>query len=412
MASKQTDIHTDILINGGGIAGLTLAALLAKAGMKVTVVDAGAPFKLQDVRPGGRTVALMENMLNVIRSAGAWDMVAPYANPLKSMRIMDDSAPKKEPVAVDFPANDIGMAQFGFNIPNGCLHAALWEIAQKSKNITILAPQSLKNFTAHATHISAQLESRAKITAPIIIGADGRSSIVREIAGIPVTKKAYGQSAITCLIKHSQPHHDIATEFHRPGGPLALVPLPGQTSSVVWVHKTARSESLIALKKQDFESALQDATRDALGKITLETNPECWPLISICAKKLIAPRTALMAEAAHVMSPITAQGLNLSLRDVAALAETIIDAVRIGLDIGSASVLAQYEKRRMPDIQTRVMGVDSMNKLVSQDIFWLKDLRRSGLKAVDMLPGIKRFAMRQGLAPQIDLGRLTRGEAL
>ena len=224
--------------------------------------------------------------------------------------------------------------------------------------------------------------------------------------------KKYDQSAITCLINHSRSHSNTSTEFHRENGPMALVPLPGNQSSVVWVEKTETAQDLIKLKKQDFEQTLQDKTQDILGGITLEVGPECWPLCSIQAESLTASRVALIAEAAHVMSPITAQGLNLSLRDVAALAESIVDAARLGLDIGSQSVLRTYEKRRRIDIETRVFGVDTMNHVVSTDILGLKRLRRAGLKSLDTLYPLKTLAMQVGLAPRIDQSRLAKGDSL
>ena len=172
------------------------------------------------------------------------------------------------------------------------------------------------------------------------------------------------------------------------------------------------ADELVALRKEEFTQALQNLSKDILGGITLETGPECWPLYSIKAKDLTAPRIVLIAEAAHVMSPITAQGLNLSLRDVATLAETIADAMRVGLDPGHAIILEKYLRRRRMDVNTRVFGVDSMNRIVSTDADFIKGLRRGALKAIDSIPAFKKLAMQTGLAPQLDLGRLAKGDAL
>ena len=401
--------QTDILIIGGGNAGLCLGALLHQAGADILVIDPRPAPKLKDIKPSGRTVALMETSINILKGTGIWDKLESHACPLKTMRIIDDSMASRDPLEAAFHAEDIGLEQYGFNIPNGILQATLAETLPKKNYLT---PKTLHDYSHEGTHVIARFDDGDEIKAKIIIGADGRGSVVRACAGIEASKRHYDQAAITCLINHSNAHQNIATEFHRPAGPLAFVPMNGNQSSVVWVETKAKAEELLKLKKQEFEHALQDASQDTLGGITLETGPQSWPLCSIKAKTLTAPRTALIAEAAHVMSPITAQGLNLSLRDIAALAEVLVDGMRVGLDPGDPALLQKYEKRRSLDINTRVFGVDGMNRIVSQDIEGLKGLRRAGLKVVHGLPGIKETAMRIGLAPQIDLGRLAQGEAL
>jgi len=406
MAARQTQV----LIIGGGVAGLTLAALLGDAGLNICVVEPYKPDTFKKTKLTGRTVALMESSLNILKATGAWERIEPLSNALEAMRIIDDSAAGK-PVDIEFPAYDIGLEQFGYNIPVGFLRAALFEHVKKLKNITILESR-FKDYEIDDSGIVVRLENGKSIKAQILIGADGRNSAVRRFAGIKTQEKKYNQSAITCVINHSHSHNNVSTEFHRPAGPTAFVPLPGNQSSVVWVENTDKANELIKLKKQEFEQALQDRTNDILGGITLEIGPECWPLCSIKAQSLTSPRLALIAEAAHVMSPITAQGLNLSLRDVAALAESIMDAARLGLDIGNANVLRTYEKRRNLDIDTRVFGVDHMNRIVSTDATALKRLRRAGLKSLETLPPLKTMAMQIGLAPQVDMGRLAKGENL
>lgn len=409
MAMKQTDI----LIIGGGAAGLTLAGLLGPSGLDICIVD---PYPPQSVKktaaePSSRTVALMNSSLNVLRQAGIWEQIAPFSNPLEAMRIIDNSRPVEEPVEVEFPASDIGLEQFGYNIPVPVLRAALFENVKAQKNIRILKT-SLKSFETNDNGVQAHFENGKSVQARLIVGADGRSSTVREMAGIETSRKNYDQVAITCLINHSRNHQNISTEFHYPAGPTAFVPLPGNQSAIVWVERPERAQEILALGKEAFETTLQERSNDLLGGITLETKLQSWPLCTITAKSLTAQRCALIAEAAHVMSPITAQGLNLSLRDVAALAEEIMDGARLGLDIGSTSILKAYEKRRRVDIETRVFGVDHMNRIVSTDHKLFKHLRRAGLQSLDTLPPVKTLAMHVGLAPQMDMGRLAKGEAL
>lgn len=411
MTTKEN--KTDILIIGGGIAGLTLAALLGKAGIRVDLVSNFKPDKKTKAKPTGRTVALMQSSLNVIKATGAWDQIEPNANPMQMMRIIDSSAAaQRDPVNVEFEAQDIGFDEFGYNIPNTALLMALYETVTKIKTVTMHAPKSLESYEANGSGAVAALDDSTQIAARLIVGADGAQSTVRKIAGIECWQKDYDQTAITCLINHSQSHNNTSTEFHRPAGPLAFVPLPGNQSSVVWVESTARADEIMRLKKQDFESTLQNISQGILGGMTLEAGPESWPLRSLKAKALTAPRMALVAEAAHVLSPITAQGLNLSLRDVAALAETIIDNMRLGLDPGTQTALKAYAKRRRIDIDTRVYGVNTLNQMVSHDAEIVSHLRRAGLKAVDKVPVLKETAMKHGLAPGMDGGRLVRGEAL
>lgn len=412
MAANQTNSRADIVISGAGVAGLTLAVLLARAGLRVSIIDPADKKVLSNDALSGRTVALMNSSLNILKAAGVWPALQPIANPLKTMTIIDVSRPKHGIVEESFEASDLGEEQYGFNIPNNALRAALFEAAQAEANITLYLERKLSDYSIDGSQAHVTLNNGKTLTAPLLIGADGRNSAVRSIAGIKHETKAYNQSAITCVINHSKSHNDTSTEFHRPVGPLALVPLPGNQSSVVWVNKTAQADELIKLSKQEFIQALQDETRDILGGITLEVNPQSWPLSSVKAKSLTAVRVALIAEAAHVMSPITAQGLNLSLRDVAGLAETIIDAARVGQDIGAKATLNAYVKRRRLDIDTRTFGVDHMNRIVSNDIEAIKGLRQAGLKTLSHVPPLKRFAMRVGLAPAIDEGRLAKGKSL
>lgn len=434
--------QTDIAIIGGGIAGLSLAILLGDIGIHVALVEPHPPAPFDKTERNGRTIALMENSINIIKATGIWDKIAPLSHPIETMRVIDNSIASKPPTQSDFPASDIGQDQFGYNIPNAHLRAALYERAQDITSITLHANAALKDIAplptnhprdkdeyknhahssntnhnrklSHYVNIILNNESGSEINlqTKLLVGADGRNSKTRELLNIADKQNPYGQTAITCIINHSNAHENISTEFHYPSGPLAIVPLPGNQSSIVWVEQDNRADDIMKLKKTDFTQMLQDKMNSILGGITLEHGPTSWPLTSIKAKTLTAPRTALIAEAAHVLSPITAQGLNLSLRDVAALAELIADNMRVGLDPGSDTLLKTYESRRRFDINTRVFGVDGMNRFVSTKSAPLKELRRAGFKAMDALPPLKTFATKQALAPAIDQSRLAKGEAL
>lgn len=403
--------RSDIIIVGGGVAGLTLAVLLGKIGVQVSLIEPRPPKPLSQTDISSRTVALMHGSLNILSAAGLKDFCEEHGTKMEIMRIIDDSMAGQPSITSEFDSFDVGLPYFSMNIPNDLLRAKLYEDIQNIDGITI-HNSNLETFVQDKTRISVTLDNDTCIEASLLIGADGRESPVRKIAGIKSVKTTYNQHAVTCIINHSRGHDNSSTEFHREGGPFALVPMKGNQSSVVWVNPSEKAESLLKAPKDAFEDALQRASNDILGGITLETPPQSWPLCSIRAKSLTTPRVALVAEAAHVMSPITAQGLNLSLRDVASLAETIIDAARVGSDIGSESTLREYEGRRRFDINIRSFGVDALNRAVRETRAPVKDFRRLGLKAVSNFSPLKMLAMQHGLAPSIDEGRLIRGESL
>lgn len=400
-------INTDVIISGAGPAGLTLSLLLARAGFSVVLIDPETPkADDQDNKPSGRTAALLNSSINVLKTAGIWDEVQSIGTALKIMRIIDDSEGIENQIAVAFEARDVGFDAFGYNIPNSQLKNALLKKVKVVKNLTHLCPQKLAGYEINRTHVIAQTEDGKKISASVIIGTDGRNSMVRTVSGIESTVRDYGQMAMTCMISHTTPHNFTSTELHRSGGPFTFVPMPGNKSSIVWVEKTDDAKRYLAMKKPEYEQAIQDRTCGFLGTVKLESNPESWPLMFLDTKSLIGERSALAAEAAHVMSPIGAQGLNLSLRDVATLAEVLTDAARLGEDIGSKSVLARYERRRMIDIKSHVTGIDGLNRAVANDKGFINDLRRLGLKSLKNVPALKNFAMTQGLVPSMDEGRI------
>ena len=402
----------DIVITGAGPAGATLAALLGRAGFAVALIDAEPPGAIDPEKPSGRTAALLNGSINLLKTAGIWDRLAPVATPLKVMRIIDDSLGGGDPLPVEFHADELGAEQFGFNVPNNLLRAALLHELQNIPAVTHLRARRLADFSADAQGISAHTDDGRELHARLIIGTDGRGSVVRKIAGIEADQRDYKQIAMTCLIEHSKPHENTSTEFHRDGGPFTFVPMPGNRSSVVWVEKTADANRFLALKKTEYEQAIQDRSRGLLGTIKLISAPESWPLMTLNARQIVGRRAALAAEAAHVLSPIGAQGLNLSLRDVATLAETLTDAARIGEDIGSPLVLSRYADRRRADIASHVGGIDHYNRAIANHLPMIKDMRRAAWRGVNRIDPLKRFLMRQGLAPEMDQGRLLAGAAL
>lgn len=404
-------LSTDILISGGGVPGLTLAILLAQEGLSVTLVERANLPALKDARPDGRTAALMQGSINILKHTGAWDQAAPHGRIMRTLRIADDNGKTGLPITVDFEAQDIGLDYFSVNMPNGMLTAALADKAKQLKDLSVIAPAIVDGLQPDDFGITATVGGQA-IRARLAIGADGRQSAIRELSGIQAATKSYGQRAICCLIDHSRPHHDISTEFHRPTGPFTLVPLPGNRSSIVWVDFDEAAEQHMARDRASFTRALQERSCDALGEITMVGTPSSWPLMQMKAEHLIAPRVALVAEAAHVLHPLGAQGLNLSLRDVAALAETIMDALRLGQDPGTDAVLKTYQRKRVQDMASRTAGTDWLNKMVSTKSLVLNTVRQSVLKTLDNVSLLRHLAMQEGLAPILKDSRLALGKAL
>ncbi|MEM8833960.1 MAG: FAD-dependent monooxygenase [Pseudomonadota bacterium] len=396
-------MKTKVLIAGGGIAGLALALKLGESGIPCIVIDPQKPQKYDFKQHGGRTAALMGESIELLSDLGLWDIITQETAPLETMRIIDDSSSRADPVQIDFKARDEGINNFGHNVPNCYLRSLLFEQCKKQKNVTLLVPSKLEKFDVLPNKVIAVLDNGKKIEASLLVGGDGRNSLVRRSAHIDIDEIDYKQMAITCLISHEKEHGNISVEHHRPGGPFTLVPMPTkngkQYSSVVWVEDTDDAQSFIALDKESFDTTLQQKTNNIWGSIAVESAPEAWPLKALLAKEIIADRVALIAEAGHAMSPIGAQGLNLSLRDVSALAKIIIDTIQLGGDIGSEITLKQYERARRLDWQTRFHGVDQYNKIVSNNVVLLRGIRRAGLKTIKTIPAFKNLAVKIGLRP-------------
>jgi 2-octaprenyl-6-methoxyphenol hydroxylase len=382
---------SQIAIVGAGIPGLSLALILANQNFNITVIERGTLPESDKVKPSARTTALMQGSLDILARAGVWPAFKPHCTPLRQLSIIDDSTFPKgadNMIREDFKAEELGLAEFGYNIPLIAMTAALGDLARSHKNITILENTTITQ------------DDDAILNADLIVGADGRKSIIREWAGIKAQEKYYDQTAITCVISHTLPHNNTSTEFHRSGGPCTFVPYGENTSAVVWVEKTDDADAIFKLPKQNFIQALQDRTREILGQIDLIVPPESWPLMTLKTDRLIAPRIALIAEAAHVLSPIGAQGLNLSLRDVGALADIIIVAQLANRDVGCESVLKKYERDRRRDIAPRVIGIDLFNDMIANDNIFIRGARRLGLQAIRHAGPLRTILMRAGLAPK------------
>lgn len=407
MPPQKKAKQSDIIIVGAGVPGALLALKLADAGLSVTVLEAA---QYQDLKQAlkeqtGRSVALMQAACDELRARGVLDRLGDIICPLEGLQIIDDSyfpasAETHELICEGFYADEIGLNAFGYNIPLVPLKAAMQEALKESDNITFLPDSHVRDIAYTPQNVTVTLEGGQAYKALLIVGADGRESIVRQQAGIAVVQRDYHTTALTCIIGHSEPHDYISTEFHRPSGPFTLVPMADSRSAVVWCEHEKDAQDFLNADRATQREALQQRSRDILGDITLESDVHPWPLISQKAKSLTAPRTALIAEAAHVLSPIGAQGMNLSLRDVADLSEIIHQAALNGLDFGSASALSRYAHKRRTDMWSRGTGVDLFHRSVATSKPYMHHLRRGTLKLVSGIRPVREVLMKEGLAPR------------
>lgn len=387
----------DILISGGGVAGLTAAAAFGTAGFSVTIVDPAPPITtIKDAGADLRTTAFLQPARDFLIRAGLWDALAPHATALNTMRIID--AAGKEPIQRDFNSSDISAEPFGWNLPNWLLRR---EMVARLATLPTVDFRPGVGFEAMLTRSNAalvKLSDGTTIEAKLVIGADGRQSPVRDAVGIDVKTTRYGQKAITFAVTHPAPHDNISTEIHQSGGPFTLVPLPDHEgepcSAVVWMSSGTEIAHLQTLSDAEFNVAATERSSHFYGDLKLASRRTVWPIISQIADRITGPRTALVAEAAHVMPPIGAQGLNMSLKDLACLLD-LAEAHRT--DPGTQAVLDQYQRLRHNDIKLRVTGIDALNRASIAGNPVMQDLRGLGIKALHGLKPVRTTLMQMGL---------------
>ena len=395
--------RVDVLVAGGGVAGLTAAAAFAAAGFTTICVDPVPPVTTSDADGSDlRSTAFLLPAVALLERAGLWEALAPEAAPLRVMRIVDaGGAAGQVRESVDFAADEVGAEVFGYNLPNWLLRR---EMAARL-GPTLRAPAAVERLTARTGEAIVALADGAQVRARLVVAADGRDSLVREAAGIGVRRWGYGQKALVFTVGHALPHGDASTEIHRSGGPFTLVPLPdgppgvhrGNRSAVVWMEEGPKAAALAAMDAAAFDAALAERSCGILGEIRLIGPRGLWPIVAQIADRLDGPRTALVAEAAHVVPPIGAQGLNMSLRDIATLLDLAIAARDAGEDFGGAAVLARYDRARRADLAARVAGIDALNRAAMAGARPLRDLRRTALHTLAATPPLRRAAMRLGL---------------
>ncbi|ANP36195.1 2-octaprenyl-6-methoxyphenyl hydroxylase [Phaeobacter gallaeciensis] len=394
------DQTCDILISGGGIAGLTAAATFGSAGFRVICVDPAPPITERDVDGSDlRTTAVLQPARDLLERCGLWARLAGHAAPLQIMRIVDAGGEHPEPRVVrDFNAADISDQPFGWNLPNWLLRRELVAALADLPNVDFRPGVGTTQLFTRLNEARVTLTDGSQQKAKLVLACDGRNSPMREAAGIPVKTTRYGQKALAFAVTHPVPHENVSTEIHRSGGPFTLVPLPDYqglpSSAVVWMERGPRASELLQMETAEFEAAMTRRSCGLLGDLTLASRRTIWPIISQSAERLNGERLALMAEAAHVVPPIGAQGLNMSLSDLRCLLE-LAEARPEGL--GDAAMLEAYNKARHKDIMLRVKGIDLLNRTSMLAPRPLRDLRAFGLNALYSMAPVRRTLMQMGL---------------
>jgi 2-octaprenyl-6-methoxyphenol hydroxylase len=389
----------DVAIIGGGLAGLTLACLLARTGVSVACIESAPPLDLDKSNPNPdlRTTAVSYGSRKILEDAGIWPYLANKSCAIHDIRILDGSSP----VLLTFLHEETGKESFGWIVENTLLRESMLKEALK-QGVHHIAPARVEGFEIGTDQAVVNLKDRPPVIARLVVGADGRNSFVREWMGVRTREWSYRQRAVICAVRHENPHGHIAVEHFRPQGPFAILPMAdtadgAHLSSIVFTEHGAEKTSAMKQSDEAFESILNNIFPEFYGHVRLVGKRAVFPLGLVHAAEYIGPRMALVADAAHAIHPIAGQGLNLGFRDVQELARLVTAAKKEGKDVGSDELLQTYQRRRRPDNMAMVAVTDGLNRLFSNNILPVRLLRQAGLKTVARLPMAKRFFMRRAM---------------
>jgi 2-octaprenyl-6-methoxyphenol hydroxylase len=409
----DTFLNADIVVVGGGLSGLPLAIATASAGLRTIVIDREQPATMLEEPFDGRTSAIAYGSQQVLAGLGVWDLLGDAAEPIRDIRVADQGSS----LFLHYDHADLGSNPLGFILENRVLRRALFQRLQGLEDLTHLTPASVESIETAGGHVLAHLADGRTVKARLAVAADGKNSRLREQAGIKTLGWDYAQHAITGTVVHEAPHHGVAVEHFLPAGPFAILPMTDDAegrhrSSIVWTERAAVAPAMMALDEAGFTAELADRFGPHLGRVAPAGPRWRYPLGVLYAERMVGDRLALLGEAAHVIHPIAGQGLNLGIRDAAALAELVVDAHRLGLDPGAATVLERYQRWRRVDTVTLAAVTDGLNRLFSNSIGPVKLVRDIGLKLVDKAPPLKKMLMRHAMGVLGDLPRLVKGQRL
>lgn len=382
----------DVAVVGGGPAGLAAAIAIAQAGVRTALIARRSPYA------DNRTTALLGESVDFLQSLEVWQLCKDQAAELRVMRLVDDTGRLIRAPEVRFSCDEIGLDVFGYNIENRMLVSALEQRSNALSDLTRFDGEAA-SIEPRDEVVDIKLPGGRLLSARLVIGADGRHSLCREAAGIAVRRRELGQTALTFNVCHGRPHHNVSTEFHTPNGPCVFVPLPANRSSVVWVSRPKEAERLMSLSDTELSEAAETRSHSILGKLRVEPGRNLFRLAIEQPRHLAKARIALIGEAAHVVPPIGAQGLNLGLRDAADIAEILRETLASAADPGSPSVLSRYGFARGADIASRTFVIDMANRSLLSGLLPMQSLRAAGLHLIGSFGPLRRLAMREGLAP-------------
>lgn len=404
---------SDILIIGGGLNGPALALALADGGLSVTIIDALPANARGDDGFDGRGYALALASQRLLAAVGVWGDVAEYSQPINEVKVTDGRAGEgPSPWALHFHSDELAEGPMGYMVEDRHLYRAFQVGLKRHPLIRQINGETVVEQTIHAAHVSVKTATGKHLTARILIGSDGRKSGTAQRANIKRRGHEYNQTALVCAIEHQLPHHGIAHQFFMPPGPLAILPLTGNRSSIVWSEISAEATRINALPDDEYLAYLRPRFGSFLGEISIAGARFTYPLNLTLANSFIADRLALIGDAAHGVHPIAGQGLNLGLRDVGALAEVLILAKRRGEDIGAADVLERYQAWRRFDTATLSMATDGFNKLFSNDNSLIRTGRDIGLGIVNALPSLRKRFLNEAAGLTGDVPKLLQGRQI